>query len=291
LGKANFFGDRLILSSGARYDEYDVEVQEGQGGSQDDDNITPRVGVAYFLLDNVKLRANYGQGFKMPSAQQLAGDFVSSFGSQFKGNPNLDPEKSETYEAGLDLYFGALDASVTYFTTDFEDKIQQVSGQGGVQTWDNVGEASVSGFEGEVSFDVASLWDWDWRIEPYVNITYLTEYEDEETREDLLYTSDVNLSYGLSVSDMDGFMARLNIAYTGDQDIQDWESSWSGPVVEKGGFTVANLTVQKRILDFSAYGDLSLRGEVSNLLDKDYAYVKGYPMPGRSFFVGLEYNY
>jgi vitamin B12 transporter len=135
------------------------------------------------------------------------------------------------------------------------------------------------------------LWDWDWRIEPYVNITYLTEYEDEETREDLLYTSDVNLSYGLSVSDMDGFMARLNIAYTGDQDIQDWESSWSGPVVEKGGFTVANLTVQKRILDFSAYGDLSLRGEVSNLLDKDYAYVKGYPMPGRSFFVGLEYNY
>jgi vitamin B12 transporter len=290
LGKVKFLDERLIFSGGARYDDYEVEVKEGQGGSQDDENIAPRVGVAYFLLDNVKLRANYGEGFKMPSAKQLAGDFSSGW-SQYKGNPNLDPETSETYEAGLDVYFGALDASVTYFTTDFEDKIQQVAGPGGVQTWENIGEASVSGFEGEFSYDLATLWNWDWRITPYVNVTYLTEYEDEETGEDLLYISDVNLSYGLSVSDMNGFMARLNFAYTGDQDVQDWESSWSGPVVEKGGFTVANLTVQKRILDFNSYGDLSLRGEVRNLFDKDYSYVKGYPMPGRSFVLGMEYSF
>jgi vitamin B12 transporter len=65
----------------------------------------------------------------------------------------------------------------------------------------------------------------------------------------------------------------------------------SGDVVEKGGFTVANLTVQKRLLGFSSYGDLSLRGEVNNLLDKNYAYVEGYPMPGRSYFVGVKYRY
>jgi vitamin B12 transporter len=291
LGQAKYLDERLILSGGLRYDEFELKVKEGQGRTEKDEHISPRLGMAYFLLDNIKLRGNYGQGFKMPSAKQLAGDFVSGYGSHFVGNPSLDPEQSETYEGGIDLYLGALDASLTYFVTDFKDKIEQVDGPGGVQTWDNVGQAELSGFEGELSYDLASLWDWNWQIEPYVHCTYLTQFEDKETGEDLLYTSDLNLSYGLSVSDLDGFSARLNFAYTGEQDVQDWESSMSGDVVEKGGFTVANLTVQKRLLDFSSYGDLSLRGEVNNLLDKDYAYVKGYPMPGRSFFVGVKYRY
>jgi vitamin B12 transporter len=54
---------------------------------------------------------------------------------------------------------------------------------------------------------------------------------------------------------------------------------------------VADLTIQKRVLDFNSYGDLSLRGEVRNLFDKDYSYVKGYPMPGRSFVLGMEYSF
>ncbi len=291
LGKARFLNDSLILSGGARYDDFEVEVKEGQGGTEDADDLSPQLGMAYLPLENIKLRANYGQGFRMPSAQQLAADFVSGFGTPFKGNPDLDPEKSETYEAGIDVYFGAFDSSLTYFYTDFEDKIVSVAGQGGVQTWDNVGEATVSGFEGELSYDVASLLNLNWQIKPYFNFTYLTEFEDEETDEDLLYTSEWNLSYGLMVSDYDGFSARLNFAYIGELDIQDFESGFPAPVIEKGGFTVANLSVEKRILDFGSYGDLSLRGEVHNLLDKDYAYVKGYPMPGRSFVLGVEYMF
>jgi outer membrane cobalamin receptor len=38
-------------------------------------------------------------------------------------------------------------------------------------------------------------------------------------------------------------------------------------------------------------GRFSIRGEVHNLFDEDYAYVKGYPMPGRSFFAGLAWEF
>ncbi|MFO7877030.1 MAG: TonB-dependent receptor [Desulfovermiculus sp.] len=292
LAKASYLDDRLIFTSGLRYDEFEVEIKEGQGGSEDDEHISPRVGIAYFLADDLKLRTNYGQGFKMPTAEELAGNFVSSWGTPYQGNPNLDPETSETYELGFDWYPGALEAYLTYFYTDFEDKIEVVYTSDGTQTWENIGEATVSGFEGEVSYDVGTLFDCPWEIRPFVNFTYLTEFEDEETDKELLFVSDVNMSYGLSVSDQDGLSARFNFSYVGEQDIDYYDpNTFEQSRMEKGGFTVADLSIQKRILDFSSYGDLSLRGEVRNLFDKDYAYVKGYPMPGRSFVLGMEYSF
>lgn len=290
LGKAKYFENRLILSGGLRYDDYDVEVKGGQGGSEDDDNVSPKIGASWFVLDNLKLRTSYSQGFRMPSATELAGDY--NVGIQYKGNPDLNPEESDTYEAGLNWYGQAFDASLTYFYTDFEDKIEPISGPEGIHTWKNVGEATVSGFEGNFSYDVAKIWELNWKIKPYFNFTYLTEYEDEETSDDLLYTSDLLLSYGLSVSDLRGFSFRINFAYIGEQDIQDWESgAYPAPIDEKGGFTVADLSIKKHMLKFDSYGELILKGEVRNLLDKDYAYVKGYPMPGRSFGIGIEYRY
>jgi vitamin B12 transporter len=62
-------------------------------------------------------------------------------------------------------------------------------------------------------------------------------------------------------------------------------------VVEKGGFTVTDLTMSKKIVDTEKYGDITLRGEIRNLLDKEYSYVKGYPMPGRTFQLGIRYDF
>lgn len=287
LGKARYFEDRLILSGGIRYDEYEVEVKEGQGGKEDDENVSPRMGIAWFFRDDLKLRAGYGRGFRMPAARELAGDYEG-----YKGNPDLDPEKSDTYEVGVDWYKRTFDASLTYFYTDFKDKIDTVPGDGEREkTWDNLEEVTVSGFEGSFSHDLATWWDLDWRIKPYVSFTYLTEYENKETGEDLKYTSDLLISYGVSVSDYDGFSARLNVGHTGEQYIDDHESGYPAPVVEKEEFSVANLTVEKRLVDFNSVGDLALRGEIDNLFNRDYSYVKGYPMPGRNFALSLKYTY
>jgi len=294
LGKARYLEDSLIFSGGVRYDEYKVEVKRGQGGTERDSHLSPRVGAGYFLRDDVKLRVHYGQGFKMPDAQQLAGSFAGFMG-QFEGNPDLDPEKSETWEGGLDWYGRVWQASLTFFRTDFKDKIEQVTRDDGIQSWDNMGEARISGLEGEIGLDVGPFLNSGWQIAPFVNLTYLTEYEDKETGEDLLYTSDMHLSYGLMVSDYDGFSARLALAYTGKQKVEDWQSAgppdWSAPVVEKGGYTLANISIRQRMVDFGSYGDLNLRGEVRNLFDRQYAHVKGYPMPGRSIVLGMDYSF
>ncbi len=49
--------------------------------------------------------------------------------------------------------------------------------------------------------------------------------------------------------------------------------------------------ISKLLLSVEKYGEVFIKTDIRNLFDEAYALVKGYPMPGRSFFVGLKYVY
>jgi len=291
LGKMTFFEDQLAANVGLRYDWYNVQVSEPAGRDEDQTRLTPKIGLAWTVMEGVKLRAQYAEGFMMPSAGQLAADFTS-FGSRVVGNADLDAEKSTTYEGGIDFSRNGLNSALTWFSTDFKDKITTAYLADGAQSWENIGDATISGFETELSYDLGVPLGWAWELRPYINLTYLTKYEDEETGDDLQYISDTTLAGGIVTSNGAGTFCRLNITYTGSQNVQDWESgSYPAQVVELDSVTVADLTAAYRFLETENYGTFTVRGEISNLFDEDYAYVKGYPMPGRGFFVNLRWDY
>ncbi len=54
---------------------------------------------------------------------------------------------------------------------------------------------------------------------------------------------------------------------------------------------MADVFLTKRLFSFEKYGKVSLKGEVGNLFNKDYALVQGYPCPGRTFYLGLNYTF
>ena len=294
LAKARLLEERLIVSAGGRYDSYEVEIKEGQGRKENDDHVSPNVGLAYLITEHFKARANYGQAFVMPGADQLAADFMDPFsGAQTLGNPNLSPEKSITWEGGVDFASSGVFASLTYFHTDFKDKIEYVSLPGGASSWDNLGEATLSGIEGEFNVDLGALNGWDFRLQPYVRFTYLTQYEDDTTGNDLNYTPDWIASYGIQFSDGVGLTATFSVAYTGEQLVQDWENQvWPDDpeTVTLSSSAVASLSIMKTLLSSDRWGRLSIKGDITNLFNEDYAYVKGYPMPGRSYYIGLRYD-
>ncbi len=291
LVKGKLLNDRLILMGGIRYDDYTVKVQEPVGRDEDDSNTSFNLGAAYLLGKYLKLRAHYGEGFVMPSADQLAADYVT-WGTHYVGNPNLDPEKSKTYEGGVDFFYKAFNASLTYFYTDFSDKIVTASTPSGERTWKNLGGATIDGIEGNFSYDIGALFGWEFELKPYARFVYLFKYEDDETHEDLKYVSDWNASYGITLAGLKGLSGNLNFAYVGKQKVDDWESGvYPVPEVTKGGFTVADLSLSYKIFEKKKYGTLILKGDVRNLFDKEYAYVKGYPMPGRTFFGSLRYEF
>jgi len=145
-----------------------------------------------------------------------------------------------------------------------------------------------------LSIDFGSWFNWAFELRPYFNFVYLTQYKNKQDDKDLQYIPDVTAAYGIVVSDRDSWFARLNVAYQGNQWIDDYEN-WVWPAavqeIEFGGFNVADFMISKKLVEFPGYGSFTVRGEVMNLFDEEYAYVKGFPMPGRSYFIGLSYNY
>jgi vitamin B12 transporter len=291
LGKTTFPDQGLTLDIGLRYDSYEVEVVEPAGRNTDDSYFTPKVGLSWMVTEQLKVRTQYAQAFMMPSADQLAADF-DNYGTRTVGNPDLDPETSSTYEAGMDYSRNSFRAGLTYFHTDFEDKIITDYLADGSKTWKNLGDATISGIEGEFSYDLGMPMGWDWEVRPYFNMTLLTKLENESTGNDLLDVSGMNMSAGLVISDGEGITCRLNVAYAGEQDVEDWESgSYPTPVITLDAVTVADLSASWRFYEHDELGAFTLRGKIDNLFDEEYAYVKGYPMPGRTLFASLRWEY
>jgi outer membrane receptor protein involved in Fe transport len=91
----------LTLTGAVRYDVTDYgfedELTPANNGSKSFNRVTPRAGLTYTPWNLVTLYANYGEGFRAPTTDELFA--FAGLGS----NPNLRPVTSRTYEAGLRL--------------------------------------------------------------------------------------------------------------------------------------------------------------------------------------------
>ena len=100
----------LNLTGGVRYDHYDLAG----------DAVTYRITAAYlFDKSDTKIRSSYGTAFKAPSMLEL---FSTDIG--FLGNPNLKPETSKGWDAGVDQYL--LNRRVTLSATYFQNRLRNV---------------------------------------------------------------------------------------------------------------------------------------------------------------------
>jgi vitamin B12 transporter len=132
-------------------------------GSRLDDNsqfgphATYRGGLVY-RLDQARLRLSVGTGFKEPT-------FFENFARGFAlGNPNLKPERSLSWEVGVER--GAL--AVTYFNQRFRDLIEYTGTPApGDPNYFNVGGATASGVETNVTRNIGN------RVVASLNYTYL----------------------------------------------------------------------------------------------------------------------
>jgi len=102
--------DRLTLTAAVRSDHY-----EAFGA-----HATWRLGASYALFDNLRIYSAYGTAFRAPTLYER---FSAS------GNPNLDPERSSSWEAGADAHFSlfaqarGLELGALYRHSDIGDLI------------------------------------------------------------------------------------------------------------------------------------------------------------------------
>lgn len=76
------------------------------------------------LDDNSHIYASWGQVFKAPTTDDLYTDIVDDHGYITKGNPNLKPEKGDTWTIGYGTTINEkTNVNVSYFQSDIEDAI------------------------------------------------------------------------------------------------------------------------------------------------------------------------
>jgi vitamin B12 transporter len=128
-----------------------------QAALRHDDNeaygseLTGSLALGYDLDDNHTLRASYATAFRAPTFNEL---YYPGF-----ANPDLEPEKSDSYEIGLRGQFGLGYWDLAVYQTDVEKKIANEFIDGRFAPY-NVDEARLRGVELATG---ASVNDWDLR--------------------------------------------------------------------------------------------------------------------------------
>lgn len=157
--------ERIRLSMGARYDSirYCAEgytigrfgVRTDYDETADFTNVSPKAGITVDLGGEQRLWLSYGQGFVVPSRTYL---FTGSRG--YAPNPDLDPEKADSYEIGLRgrLMGSRLTYDITAYRTDIKDMLVA---DDNLMLYVNAGEVRVQGFETTIGCALGDRWRFD----------------------------------------------------------------------------------------------------------------------------------
>jgi hemoglobin/transferrin/lactoferrin receptor protein len=106
-----------------------LELEPGE--KVDDSNktwhrLSPSFGVTYSFNDNYTWYGQYAEGFRTPTAKSLYGRFENAdIGYTVEPNPNLDPEKSKSYETGLRGQFEQGNFDIAVFYNKYRDFIDE----------------------------------------------------------------------------------------------------------------------------------------------------------------------
>lgn len=243
---------RQTLELASRWDD------NSQFGSR----MTSSAAWALQVTPDSRLRASWGQGFRAPNFNEL---YYPGFFGSFAGNPDLDPERSQSLEVGYSHTFGnALRAEFSAYRSRVDDLI---AFEGPDNQAINIQKARIEGAEAELS---GSAGAWLWRTQ-----ATWTQAVNESTGNALLRRPKIKGLVDVRYRFESGTELGLEVSGTGKR--PDFGSTLPG---------------YGRI-DLSASWPLSVRwrleGRLENLTDHDYRLVDGYATPGRSLFLRLNY--
>jgi vitamin B12 transporter len=270
---------------GARFDSYNESLEETEDmdvttGEETFEDISWRGGVTWYALDWLSLRSSVGTAYTPPTADKLAGEYIMS-GYAYHGNPDLEAEKSLTYEFGADHSDSGVNVGVTYFHTDFDDRISSKKIAKNTYRFVNVDGQEIAGFEGYLNThtDVDVLGK-ALGIAPYATWEYYTTRRNRDSAIENTtpkhipeYGAVLGLTLSYDIVELD-----VNGRFTGEQQIDTDE--------EMDSFAIGNAKLTVHPTD-----ELSVYFAVENFMDKYYAYTQGYPMPGRTFSIGMDYRF
>lgn len=214
--------------------------------------------------DRLQLRLSWGEGFRAPNFNEL---YYPDQGFGFAGNPDLQPESSETWETGLEFRPAEghrLGASV--YRTRVRDLIAFAAP--GTNNAINIQRAEMDGVE----------------------LEYRYERDHWIAGGNASWLDAINASTGQELLRRAGFNAHTDVGYRFDN---GFELGVDGDYVssrEDFGASLDSYALVHLRLAWQFAPAWRLEGRLENVGDTDYTMVYGYNTPGRSGMISLVWD-
>lgn len=253
-------------------------------------HYSPRGYLVWHPAENWTLRGGISRGFRAPSFKENSSKAVTysrgrgcnslkplgytSGGCYMAGNPDLKPETSTSSEIGVEYDTPVLGAGLTYFHTNFRNKIQyEALGEYHGYWWTrqaNIERARTQGLEG--SLRIALTRDLEWTTTG----TYMFEAKNRTTDETLIDTPKLSLYSALQWFATDRLNLQLSANHTGKQ--LGTKTSYVK------AYTTADFSANFNVAD-----NVTLRAGLTNLFNKRIDSTDGYSfyIPRREVYVGM----
>lgn len=270
------FAPSWTLDAGVRYDKHST------AGSK----TTWSAGLNKKFDENSHAYFNWGQVFKAPTLDDLYYYSVMEWGSskyENYGNPNLKPEKGDTWTIGYGTKIAdKTSVNISYFQSKLEDAIDwdtTYSANGSVSIARNVDKQKKNGMELSVGHELNDNWDLE------ASYTYIRVKNNDHGNG---YVRDANYIPN---------MYRFGVRYHDDL----WNADLflrGGSGADKSAYVDSKYMTLDMSVAYKATKDLSFYAKGYNLFNKAYAESAGvnggtytYPAQGRRFIIGAEYTF
>lgn len=238
-------------------------------------------GMTYMPTKELRVKMNYGDGFKAPSVCQLYFDISRLMGPQFVtvyGNPDLKPEKSKNFDISVEMNKGQWDTSLTYFDNHIDNliKSEALDKKNHIYKFKNISKAHIKGIEHALGYHINDF------LEFRVATTWTTA-KDDISGEYLMQRPRMTQLYQLMYNDGkdNGFDATLwceryrDFYYTGGSPMH--------PVISRTSYHIFGLTMSQGISSGTR-----IFGTIENIFNKKDLNAD---IEGRFCTIGFEHKF
>lgn len=166
------FGERWVLTPGARYDYYRMNPDQDPAYTGEnlkrfsEGEFSPKLGLVFKAHEAANLFAQYSHGYKTPMYDNAFSTLNhQAYGYRIEPNTNLKPESSDGIDLGVRGSAGGFSYEVATFYNKYDDFIElgQVSTEGrtAVYQYQNLDKATTKGAEAKADYwlnDLVNVW-------------------------------------------------------------------------------------------------------------------------------------
>ncbi|MBP7370169.1 MAG: TonB-dependent receptor, partial [Arenimonas sp.] len=253
----------LFAVFNATIEKHNVELATRyDDNSQFGAKSTSSAGWAWQLNDSNRIRASWGQGFRAPNFNEL---YYPGFFGLYEGNPNLEPEQSESIEMGYRVNFNK---TIQLEFSVYDNKIKDlISFSGENNQAININQAQIKGIEADFN---GINGNWLWRLQGTWDHAI-----NEETNQQLLRRPKLKGFSSLTYQFSKGTLGTEISAFSNRPDI----------ATTLPGYTLVNVLGSWDITQ-----TWQAEARLENLFNVEYQQLDGYNTPGRSIFIRLIYQ-